>query len=210
MGIQVAITDDHPLITDGLRGGLSKMPDIEVMAVYHCGKDLLQGLDTIRPDVMLLDMQLPDSDGPELAARILKKYPSIHIIVFSSNDIIVQVKKMLRLGCKGYLLKNADIETIAAAIRTVYNNGQYIAPQLQAALMEDMFTQPNTAPSQVLTRREKEVLKLIADGGTTQEIASQLFLSSHTVEKHRTSLISKLEVKNTAGLVRKAVEKGLV
>jgi DNA-binding NarL/FixJ family response regulator len=155
-------------------------------------------------------MQLPDLQGPELAQKVLQQYPKIKIIILSSQDVIIQVKKMLRIGCMGYLLKDADDSVIAEAIDTVYKGGRYLSPRLNHELIEDSFKGNRKQQNVLLSRREKEVLKLIVDEYTNQEIADQLFLSMHTVENHRISLLHKLNVKNTAGLVRVALENGLL
>lgn len=208
--IQVAITDDHPIVINGLKRVLGDFPHIEVTDVYNTGNALLQGLIIQQPDVLLLDMHLPDMEGTELARAITKKYPRVRILVLSSSDIMIQVKKMLQLGCMGYLLKDSEDTTIVTAIETVYSGGQFLSPVLQQRIVEDMFkSRHNEKKQAMLTSREKEVLQLIIDEHTSQEIASMLFISPHTVENHRISIMQKLEVKNTAGLVKKALQLGL-
>lgn len=210
MSIRVAITDDHPVVTNGLSKILSEFSSIAVVGAYANGKDLLDNISESQPDVLLLDMHLPDLEGPELAKRLLKIYPQLSILVLTSVDVLVQVKKMLQIGCKGYLLKDSDDVTIVAAIETVYKGGQFLSPVLQQRIMEDMFKGGTRKNQTTLTQREKEVLQLISDEFTSQEIAAKLFISPHTVENHRISLMGKLNAKNTAGLVRKAIEFGLI
>lgn len=208
--IEVAITDDHPIVVNGLKKVLDDFAHIEVTAVYHTGNALLQGIAQRQPDVLLLDMHLPDTTGIEIARVITKKYPQVRILVLSSSDVLLQVKKMLQLGCAGYILKDSDDMTIVTAIETVYGGGQFLSPVLQQRVVDDMFKTRNAEKKQaMLTKREKEVLQLIIDEHTSQEIANMLFISPHTVENHRISLMQKLEVKNTAGLVKKALEGGL-
>ncbi|HEY1202345.1 MAG TPA: response regulator transcription factor, partial [Niastella sp.] len=180
------------------------------VAVYATGNDMLKQVGTSLPNVMLLDMNLPDLEGPDLARQLLKKFPSIKIIVLTSSDVTVQVKKMLQIGCQGYLLKDSDDKTIVQAIETVYNGGQFLSPIIQQQLVNDMFKSKNQKQNTLLTRREKEVLQLITQEFTNQEIADKLFISLHTVDNHRSSLLQKLDAKNTAGLVKKAIENGLV
>ena len=206
--IKVAITDDHPVVRNGLRNILEHFNNITVIATYGTGKELLEGITAQQPDILLLDMRLPDTSGDELAQTIVRKYPKVKIIVLSSIDVTVQVKKMLRIGCMGYLLKDSDDQTILQAIETVYNGGQYLSPVLSNNIIQDSFKNKKT--SLVLSRRETEVLKLIVDEYTNQEIAEKLFLSPHTVESHRVSLLHKLNVKNTAGLVKVAIQEGLI
>lgn len=211
MPITLAIADDHPVVANGIRTILTGVPNMEVIDTYTSGHALLEGIQLRRPDVLLLDMQLPDMSGPELAASILKSYPQQRILVLSSTDILLQVKKMLKLGCMGYLLKDADDLTIIKAIETVQQGGQYLSPILNQQLIEDLFRNKKAEKKNtLLTRREKEVLILIIDEHTNQEIADKLFISLHTVENHRISLLHKLEVKNTAGLVKVALQTGLV
>jgi DNA-binding NarL/FixJ family response regulator len=208
--IEVAITDDHPIVVNGLKKVLDDFSHIEVTNVYHTGNALLQDIEIHQPDVLLLDMHLPDMTGIDIARVITKKYPQVRILVLSSSDVMLQVKKMLQLGAMGYVLKDADDLTIVKAIETVYNGGQFLSPALQQRVVDDMFKTRNTEKRQaILTKREREVLQLIIDEHTSQEIASLLFISPHTVENHRISLMQKLEVKNTAGLVKKALEGGL-
>ena len=210
MTIKVAITDDHPIVANGLKKILDDFANIDVVAVYTTGNDMLKEVGLSLPDVMLLDMNLPDLEGPDLARQLLKKFPSIKIIVLTSSDVTVQVKKMLQIGCQGYLLKDSDDKTIVQAIETVYGGGQFLSPVIQQQLVNDMFRTKNQKQNTLLTRREKEVLQLITQEFTNQEIADKLFISLHTVDNHRSSLLQKLDAKNTAGLVKKAIENGLV
>ena len=208
MSIRLMITDDHPMVTNGLLKLFRENQGYEVLGAFTNGKDLLQELKQQQPDILLLDMHLPLIEGPELAEEILAKYPAVKIIVLSSSDIIFQVKKMLQLGCCGYLLKDSDDLTILEAIETVRGGGQYLSASLQQQIMQDLFKKKTAVT--ILTRREKEILQLITEEFTNQEIADKLFISPHTVDNHRISLLNKMQAKNTAGLVRKALEQGLV
>jgi DNA-binding NarL/FixJ family response regulator len=211
MTIKVAIVDDHPIVTNGLKKILNDFPNLQVVGVYTTGNAMLNDIGQSLPDVLLLDMNLPDLEGPELARQVLKKHPQTKIIVLTSSDITIQVKKMLNIGCMGYLLKDSEDATIVQAIETVYEGGKFLSPVIQQRLVDDMFkSRQNDKQHALLTRREKEVLKLITQEFTNQEIADKLFISLHTVDNHRSSLLQKLNVKNTAGLVKKAIESGLV
>jgi len=208
MSTKIMITDDHPMVIKGLVKLFRENEGYEVMGCFSNGKDLLQELKQQQPEILLLDMHLPLIEGPELAEEIIQKYPSVKIIILSSSDIIFQVKKMLQLGCFGYLLKDSDDLTILKAIETVKTGGQFLSASLQQQIMQDLFKKKTAVT--VLTRREKEILQLITEEFTNQEIADKLFISPHTVDNHRISLLNKMQVKNTAGLVRKALEQGLV
>ncbi|XZF16237.1 response regulator [Chitinophagaceae bacterium MMS25-I14] len=210
MPIQVVITDDHPLAVSGIQRMLEDQHDITVSATYHTAAQLIEGLRQHQPDVLLLDILLPDQPGHELVPQIVKNYPDIQIVALTSLDAPALVKSMLYHGCKGYLLKGTDQETLVAAIRSAHEGVEFLEPSLRDYLL------PNTARLQRreltpldLTRREKEVLQLIVAGNTTQEIADKLFISPRTAETHRLTLLKKLDVKNTAGLVRMAIISGL-
>ncbi|WP_246022426.1 response regulator [Filimonas effusa] len=208
--INVIITDDHPVVSNGLKTMLSKQQHITVTAVYNTAAELMANIATVPADVLILDMQLPDANGYDIAATILKPKSKINILVFSSTDTVYQIKKMLHVGCLGYLPKNADDETIVNAIEAVSKGKRFLSPALEAALLDDMIRNKDKAKKTTLTKREKEVLALVVKEYTNQEIANELFLSLSTIEFHRTSLLQKLKVKNTAGLVRVAIESGLV
>ena len=209
--IRAVITDDHPIVANGLQTMLQKTGTIQVLAKYNSAKELLENIKSLQPNILILDMQLPDGDGFDIATKVLQACPGTQILVFSSSDTVYHVKKMLQAGCGGYALKNTDDLTLVKAIETVAAGGRFLSPELEAALVEDMFrNKGKTTKTATLTKREKEVLELIVQEHTNQEIANKLFLGLSTVELHRTNMLQKLGVKNTAGLVRVAVQTGLV
>ena len=210
--IRIVITDDHPLAVSGLTAMLQPFREIEICAAYHTGIALIDGLKKELPDVLLLDIMLPDIPGQELASKISKAYPSVGILALSSLDAPAIVASMMRKGCKGYLLKDTDQHTLRKAIHEVYNGNEFIEPSLKEHLVKQL-TGIKKSSNHVLpdiSRREKEILELIVAECTTQEIADKLFISYRTVENHRYSLLQKLDVKNTAGLVRMALQLGIV
>jgi DNA-binding NarL/FixJ family response regulator len=211
MTIKVVITDDHPIVADGLNNVLLRTSHIQVTGIYHSAPELLKNIKQANPDVLILDKQLQESDGVETVRALVKEMPALQILIFSSTDNTYQVKKMLEAGCRGYLLKDADNDTLIKAIETVFKGARFLSPLLENALLEDLFKHKTHVQKQAnLTKREKEVLDLIVKEYTNQEIAATLFLSLSTIEFHRTSMLQKLGVKNTAGLVRVAVQTGLV
>jgi DNA-binding NarL/FixJ family response regulator len=211
MCINVSIVDDHPMVLAGLQQLLGSFENINVSNTYSCGKDLLQGLKDSLPDVLILDIQLPDQNGEELTKIIRKTYPQINILAMTSIDTPILIKNMLKAGCLGYLLKNADRQSLIAAIETVYRGEQFITPAIKELLFQDMLGVRRQANARVvLTRREKEILQLIAIENTSQEIADKLFLSLRTVENHRKNMLQKFDVKNMVGLVKKSMEYGLL
>ena len=212
MPIKVAITDDHPLAIAGLQNMLSSSGNIEVTHTYNNGEQLLKGLESEQPDILLLDVILPDIKGPELAAIIHSRYPKIKILAITSLDAPVHVKAMLRNGCNGYLLKNTAVHTHINAIDEVNNGKEYIEPSIKEQMLQNMlhFRKQTNIKKPSLTRRETEILHLIIEEYTNQEIADKLFLSLRTIENHRFSLFQKLDVKNTVGLVKVAIQLGLI
>lgn len=205
--IKLAITDDQVIILNGLQKILADVKNISITGVYNNGDELLAGMAQELPDVLLLDIQMPGKSGIELAAIITKQYRSVKIIALTNIDVVAQIKKILQQGVMGYLLKDASPETIIDAIETVYGGEQYIQEQLRQQLLNSLSA---GNARQIVTRREKEILQLIVDEFTNQEIADKLFLSLRTVENHRNNLLQKLDVKNTAGLVKIAIQEGLV
>jgi DNA-binding NarL/FixJ family response regulator len=206
--IKVAMADDHMLVINGLQKIFSQEQDISIIGTYTNGELLLAGLQQQQPDILLLDIQMPGKNGIELAGVINKKFPSIKIIALTNIEVLHQVKKMLKQGCSGYLLKDVEPPTLIAAVRKVYEGEQVIHEKLKTELTGNLFGHDHH--SQVMTRREIEILQLIAEEFTNPEIAEKLHISPHTVENHRNHMLQKLGVKNTAGLIRKAMEQGLI
>ncbi len=211
MPINIAIADDHPLAINGLKSMLRAYKDITIANTYASGAALLQGLADVQPDVLLLDVLLPDYTGDALAAMISEKYPSIRILAITSLDAPMQVRKMLRSGCSGYLLKTAEQHILAQAIREVYEGREFIEPVLQQQLFvqKKKSYEVKSRVLQVLTSREKEILQLIVEGLNNQEIAQKLFLSLRTVENHRHSIMQKMGVKDAINLMKAAIELGM-
>jgi Response regulator containing a CheY-like receiver domain and an HTH DNA-binding domain len=205
--IKVAMADDHMLVINGLQKIFSGEEDIVLTGTYTNGEQLLAGLQQQEPDVLLLDIQMPGKNGIELAGIISKKFPNIRIIALSNIEILHQVKKMMKQGCSGYLLKDVDPATLISAVHQVYEGYQVIHEKIKAELTGNLFGNDN---AQVMTRREIEILQLIAEEYTNPQIAEKLHISPHTVENHRNHMLQKLGVKNTAGLIRKAMEQGLI
>mgnify|MGYP003583338521 FL=1 len=206
--IKVVIADDHTLVINGIQKVLATTDLFTILDTFKNGEDLLNGLKTLQPDILLLDIQMPGKTGIELAGIINKKYPNIKIIALTNIEIIHQVKKMISNGAQGYLLKDVEPQLLIKTITDVYNGEQVIHPRIKDELTKSYFSKSNANPE--LTRREIEILKLIADEFTNPEIAEKLFISPHTVENHRNHILQKLGVKNTAGLIKKAIEEGII
>ncbi len=212
MKIKVAITDDHPMALQGINTMLSSFSHIKVTDMYNNGAELLNGLAKRTPDVLLLDILMPGLSGADLALMIRKSYPSIRIIVFTSMDAPSMVKNMLQYGCTGYVLKGADQKTLVEAVEHAYREEEYIEPTLKEHLLLGLLKSKQQLGARIpkLTTREKEVLQLVVEECTTQEIADKLSISARTAETHRLALLKKMGVKNSAGLVLKAMQWGLI
>ncbi len=209
--INVAITDDHPLILNGITEIIESTPDMRLSGAYLSAEETAVGLALNTPDILLLDINLPDGNGLDLCKVYTKLYPKMRIIALTTYNQTLIVKGMIQNGAAGYLLKNTSKEELIAAITTVNNGGQYLQEDIKEVLLSSALggkKQSSFIPK--LTRREKEVLALIVDQHTTAEIAEILFVSPKTVESHRLNLIQKLGVRNTAGLVKEALIKGLL
>ncbi|MFD1772227.1 response regulator [Sphingobacterium suaedae] len=206
----VGIADDHSLIIHGLQRMLQVEPNLQVLFTAQTAADLLRHLHLQLPDVLLLDIELPDGSGIDLTATIRELYPSVTIIALTNHDDRVYVRKMIRNGAKGYLLKGTGKDQLVNAIHQVKNGQVYIDKQIeQHILQQTIHGKKLTAPVK-LTNRELEVLALIANEYSNQEIADRLYLSIRTVESHRHSLNQKLQIKTMAGLVKEAYLRGLI
>ncbi len=213
MPIKVVLTDDHMMVLDGLKNVLKGDPDIEVTGVFQSGKELLATFASQLPDVLLLDLQLADITGQEVATKIIKEYPSVKIIILSGIESPPIIQDMMKFGCRGYLLKSTTNKTLLLeAIKKVYEGQLYMEASVQQRLLQDVLDAKQTAlPSnKKLTTREKDILRLIAGGYTNQQIGDMLYISPRTVENHRHNLIQKLEVKNSLGLIKAAMDLGLM
>ncbi|WP_300600899.1 response regulator transcription factor [Niabella sp.] len=208
--ISVAIIDDHEVVINGLRTMLAGCPNLQIDGTAQNGNELMDLLQGTIPDVLLMDIQMPGINGIDLCKQVLRLHARIKIIAFSSFDDSNYVKQIFRSGAKGYLLKNADRQTIEKAIEAVMNDEEFMDETIKKILLQESITGQRRSIYEIpLTKREKEVLKRIAEGLSNQEIADTLFISLRTVETHRLNINQKLGVKNTAGLVKEAIKRGL-
>ncbi len=211
--IKVAITDDHHMVIEGLERVLQAADGIELTGIYTRATELLNGLKQQQPDVLLLDVQLPDKMGHEIAKDIVAKYPNMRILVLSSIESHYYIHDMIKQGCRGYLLKNtADKHLLISAIKSVHAGEIFLDPSVKDELMMDMLQGKKMKDQNLpkLTEREKQVLKLIVKEYSNPEVAEKLCISLRTVENHRYNLLQKLNVKNTVGLVKIGMQMGLL
>lgn len=196
------IVDDHYMVIEGIRSLLQNEKSIEWMGHAMNASSCLAFLNKQLPDVILMDINLPDISGIDLCKEVKTKYPSVFIIGLSTFNQQSFIQKMMDNGASGYVLKNATQEELTSAIETVMKGKTYLSEEASNTLRKDNGT------AIILTRREKEVLELIADGMTNAEIAQKLFISVTTVDTHRKNLLAKFETKNTAALIKIAVSRG--
>ncbi len=204
MSVSIFIVDDHYLVIEGIRSILQTEKKIEWLGHAMNAASCLDFLKHHQPDVILMDVNLPDKNGTELCKEVKKLYPSLLILGLSTFNQQAVVRNMMENGASGYVLKNATKEELLEAIGLVMKGDTYFSQEVEHALSEPQPQQP------VITRREKEVLQLIAEGLTNTEIADKLFISIPTVNTHRKSILEKFEVKNTATLIGKAIKLGIV
>lgn len=210
--INVAITDDHVMVVEGLKTMLKSLETIKIINTYHNVNDTIEGLKNSLPDVLILDINLPDGNGINLCKQLKNDYKTLKIIALSNFEDIAFIKQIIKNGASGYLLKNTNKSELETAITSAFNDQLYLPENLKRLLLNDSLgkSASNVFFMPSLTRREKEVLDLIVKEHTSDDIAQMLFITTKTVEAHRSNLIQKLGVKNVAGLVRVAIEKGLV
>ncbi|TXH30031.1 MAG: response regulator transcription factor [Cyclobacteriaceae bacterium] len=201
---RVFIVDDHPMVVEGMRSMLQQLDGVEVCGHATNARSCLGYFVKNTADVVLLDINLPDQNGIEVCQTLLQQNPTLKIIALTNFDQLTYIQRMKDAGAKGYLLKNASLDEIEQALQAVTSNEEY---WLGRNNLRDTIKDHNQL---LLTRREIEVLKLIAEGLTNQEIADKLFVSASTIDSHRKSLISKFQVKNTAALIRTALEKKII
>lgn len=206
--IRLFIVDDHPVVIEGIHSLVLNEKDIEWVGHAMNAQSCLGFFVNNAANIVLMDINLPDMSGVELCAAMKEKYPGIFILGLSTFNQGLYIKKMMENGASGYILKNSSKEELLNAIHTVCDGGIYFSGEVGDALKQYQRTEQVEIP--VLSRREKEVLELIAEGYTNPEIAEKLFISPFTVDSHRKNLIAKLNVKNTASLVKLAVERKLI
>ncbi|SIQ10510.1 response regulator [Chryseobacterium sp. RU33C] len=206
--IKVAITDDHPLLLEGLKNILGHSETIDVVECFKNVSEMNTGLAKQEVDILLLDINLAETNSIELIKPLKKKYSSLQIIILSVHNEMPVINSTLAEGALGYIQKNASVSEILEGITTVYAGNRFLCSQTKAVLDKKSTDGLSRVPK--LTRREKEILGEAAKGLTTNQMAEKLFISPHTVESHRKNLIEKFQTSNLSSAIKLAIEYGLI
>lgn len=210
--IHVVLAEDHALVRAGIRSLLAAIPGVEVVAEASDGHEALAAIAEWLPDVAVLDITMPGLSGIQVLARVRVEYPQVRVIMLSMHDNEAYVRQALRAGATGYLLKDSSPIELELAVRSVAEGGSYLSPMVSRHVVSD-FVRLRSEEEEVadgLTPRQREILQLIAEGRTNQQMAESLSLSVKTIETHRATLMQRLDIHDVAGLVRYAVRAGLI
>ncbi|KIL99442.1 DNA-binding response regulator LuxR family [Paramagnetospirillum magnetotacticum MS-1] len=212
MTIHVMLADDHRMFREALRVPLEAESDLEIVAETSTGSDTLAALENVRPDVLVLDIALPDINGIEVARAALKRHPGLQVVALSGFADRIYIEEMLKAGAHGYVVKSAGADELVSAIRAVAAGRSFLSPDVTHTMLRHVQPGEISAapPPSVLGKREREVLGLLASGKRSSEIASLLGIAVATVEVHRRNIKQKLKLSGTADLTRYAVHEGLI
>jgi DNA-binding NarL/FixJ family response regulator len=208
--IRILVADDHPVVRDGLIAMLGTQPDFEVVGAAATGREALRLAQAARPDVILLDLEMPELDGVEVMRELRAACPEAQALVFTAFDTDERIHAALKAGARGYLLKGAPRDELFNAVRVVSQGGSLLQPVVASKLLQRMRAPAAAADPDPLTTREHEVLRLLAEGKVNKEIALALTISERTVKFHVSSILGKLGAGNRTEAVRLAVQRGLV
>ena len=207
--LNIHLVDDHSLFREGLKFLLSTCDFVGEIQDSENGKIFLKKIQNSKPDIVLMDIQMPEIDGITASQKALELYPDLKIIALSLYAEEEYYTKMIDVGVRGFLLKNSQFEDVQKAITEVYEGNNFFSPEILDRIISNMYQKRTEKPNLDLTEREIEVLYNICKGLSNQEIADILFISKRTVDKHRENLLLKTNAKNTAGLVVYAIKKGI-
>lgn len=211
--ITIILADDHHLVRAGLRALLSAQADFEIVGEVGDGLETMKLVEKLQPDVLVLDVMMPGLNGLAVAKQVNHRCPSTRVVMLSMHSNVAYVAEALRNGAAGYVLKDSTAADLAAAVRRVMAGGRFLSPPLaeeDVSSYEHRTRNGHADPYETLTGREREVLQLVAEGGTNQEIASRLSISPRTVEVHRSRVMLKLGLRSSAELIRFAFNRGII
>jgi len=212
MGCRILLADDHKIVRDGLRSLLEKQPGIDVVAEADNGRTTVRLARELLPDLVIVDIGMPDLNGIEATRQIVTENPRIRVVALSMHSDRRFVAQMFKAGASAYLLKDCAFEELAQAVQVVLAGRTYLSPQVAGTVVEDYIRHlaaTDASGFSVLTAREREVLQLLAEGNSTKQIANSLHVSMKTVETHRQQIMNKLNVQSVADLVKYAIREGL-
>ncbi len=211
--IRVLIADDHTLVREGLRALLESQSDLEVVAEASNGLEAVQRCNQLKPDVALMDIGMPEMDGFEATRKIAKAHPTVRVLVLTVHETDDYFFRALEAGAQGFVVKDAASTDLVAAVRAVHDGGVFLHPPLAKRMVEDYLTRVSSGEErstyEALTPREREVLELVGQGYTNQEMANLLTLSINTIQTHRSRIMDKLDLHSRAELMKYAVRMGL-
>jgi DNA-binding NarL/FixJ family response regulator len=210
--IKIILADDHQIVRHGLRSLLSSEPDMEVVGEADNGRAVVRLVQEKSPQVVIMDISMPDLNGIEATRQIVAESPGVKIIALSMHSDSLFVLNMFKAGASGYLLKDCALEELVKAVRTVLNRKIYLSPGISDIVIKDFvigWSPPDSSAYSILTTREREVLQLMAEGRNTNQIAENLCVSVKTVEAHRKQLMNKLDLHSVAELTKYAIRQGL-
>jgi DNA-binding NarL/FixJ family response regulator len=214
MSISVFLADDHAIVREGLKLLLETQPDIQVVGNAVDGRDALRQVVKLRPDVVVMDISMPELNGIDAARQILQQCPSTKIIILSMHSASEHIFRALRAGVKGYLLKESAGIEVAKAVQAVYKGGRYLSQKISDQVIDNYLEKyegnDSGDPFTRLSPRETEILQLVVEGKSSADIAKTVFLSPKTVETYRSRLMQKLNVNDMPGLVKLAIKHGLI
>ena len=210
MATRIVIADDHKIVLQGLRSLLEQSPDLKVLAEAGTGRIAVELAKTLHPDIVIMDVGLPDLNGVDATRQIVRDTPAIKVLALSMHADRRFVTGILQAGASGYLLKDSAFEELSLAIQTVMRGEIYLSPIITSLLVRQLVRQsPSGEPSALLTSREREVLQLLAEGKATKAVAHRLGVSVKTVETHRQQIMDKLNLHTIADLTKYAIREGL-
>jgi DNA-binding NarL/FixJ family response regulator len=207
--IRILLADDHAVVRQGFKMILGAQPDMEIVGEAGNGREAVEAAEKLRPDIVVMDVAMPELNGIEATRRITDSSPHTRILALSMHKDSVYVREILRAGARGYLLKDSPAPDLVAAVRAVASGEGYLSPAVSNAVLDD-YRRHVTNPIDLLTSREREVLQMLAEGKTNKEIAVVLNLSVYTVDAHRGRIMEKLNLHSINELVRFAVRNGLI
>lgn len=213
MTIKILLADDHKIVFDSLKSLLDRQPDMEVVGGAENGRVAVEQVHELKPDVVIMDVTMPNLNGIEATRQITGQYPEIKVVALSMHADKQFVTGILSAGASGYLTKNCSFDELVKAVRLVAENKKYLCPDVTSIVIEESLSALSHEASSsldLLSTREREIMQLLAEGKTIKEIAEQLFLSIKTIYTHRNQIMKKLQVKNMAELTKLALRDGLI